>query len=90
MRAIFIQFSGLIGLFVFLSEMWHYAPVEKTIVAGISTGLIAYLAFIVGELTIRRILEYTPPGLAGEGAASKGTDAPAPEVAERPASSNAQ
>lgn len=66
MRAIYTQFSGLAGLLAFLNQLWSYAPLERTILIGFGTGLGVYLVLILGDLTIHRILESTPPPLADE------------------------
>lgn len=57
MRALFTQFSGLIGLLTFLSQLMSQAPLEKTILMGLGTGLFVYMVLLIGDLVIQRILE---------------------------------
>jgi hypothetical protein len=57
MRALFTQFSGLIGLLTFLSQLMGQAPLEKTILMGVGTGLFVYMVLLIGDLVIQRILE---------------------------------
>ncbi len=66
MRALYTQFSGLAGLLTFLNQLWNYAPLERTILMGFGAGLFVYLMLILGDATISRILEHTPPRLAEE------------------------
>lgn len=68
MRALFAQFSGLAGLLAFLNQLWNYAPLERTLLLGFGTGLVVYLMLILGDATINRILEATPPQLADQAA----------------------
>jgi len=57
MRALFTQFSGLVGLLTFLNQLMGPAPLEKTIYLGLSAGLTVYLVLLLGDLAIHRILE---------------------------------
>jgi len=72
MHPIFVQISGLIGLLIFLKELWSLAPFERTIMVAAATGFAVYLALILVEILIRRIISFAPPRLADEtvGAAS--------------------
>ena len=66
MRAFYTQVSGLAGLLAFLNQLWDFAPLDRTILVGVGTGLVVYLLLVVGDLAVSRILEHTPPRLAGE------------------------
>lgn len=68
MHALFVQFSGLVGLLVLLNGLWDNTPVERTVFSAATAGMVIYLALIVSEALVRRILAYTPPQLAEEGA----------------------
>ncbi len=57
MRALFTQFSGLVGLLTFLNQLMGPAPLEKTIYIGLSTGLTVYLVLLLGDFAIHRILD---------------------------------
>lgn len=81
MHALFVQFSGLVGLLVFLNGLWSNAPVERTVFSAVAAGMVVYLALIVGETLVRRILAYTPPQLAEEVAGDGGPHDAAPEPA---------
>lgn len=81
MHALFVQFSGLVGLLVFLNGLWGNAPVERTVFSAVAAGMVVYLSLIVGEALVRRILAYTPPQLAEDGVGDGGAGDAAPEPA---------
>lgn len=79
MHALFVQFSGLVGLLVFLNGLWGHAPLERTIFSSFASGMAIYLALLVGEAVVRRILAYSPPQLAEEATGGDGgTGTPEP------------
>ena len=84
MRALYTQFSGLAGLLAFLNQLWNYAPLERTILMGFGAGVLVYLMLVLGDATINRILEHTPPRLAeeaaGDGQETAGASKEAPET----------
>lgn len=97
MQSIFTQFSGLVGLLVFLHQLWDYAPVERAVVLAAGSGMAVYLVLLIGHAAIRHIVEYRPPQLAEETAGGSGSEdassarssskpAPADESADAPAS----
>lgn len=90
MRALYTQFSGLAGLLALLNQLWSYAPIERTILIGFGTGLGVYLILMLGDLTISRILAYTPPALAEKsagGASDQGNSNPAEPTSAEPQAS---
>lgn len=90
MRALYTQFSGLAGILAFLNQLWNYAPIERTILIGFGTGLVVYLMLIMGDATIHRILEHTPPQLADETAGGGTAPTAAPKGdAKEPAKATA-
>lgn len=75
MRAIYTQFSALVGLLAFLNQLWSYAPLDRAILIGFGTGLGIYLLMILGDLVVNRILAYSPPAMAeGRSAAGSNTE----------------
>ena len=57
MRALFSQFSGLIGILTFVNQMLSSAPVEKALLTGAGAGLAVYVVLLLGDVVIQRILE---------------------------------
>lgn len=60
MNVLFTQISGLTGLFVFLNQMWRYAPLDKSMFVAIATGLGVYVVLMLGDLSVRLILHHYP------------------------------
>jgi hypothetical protein len=60
MRLLFIQFSGLIGLFSFLNQLWANAPLERTVFVSLGLGLAVYFVLTIGDELIHRILSLSP------------------------------
>lgn len=87
MHVLFIQFSGLIGLLIFLSQLWTHEPLDETLFKGCVAGMVVYFALILGEVTIRRILAQRPPSEAEEAYLfpHDPPDAPAEEAPDRKA-----
>ncbi len=57
MRALFSQFSGLIGLLAFVNQMLASAPVEKALLVGTVSGLAVYVVLLLGDVVIQRVLD---------------------------------
>ncbi|MFT4603403.1 MAG: hypothetical protein ACI9W4_000117 [Rhodothermales bacterium] len=57
MRALFSQFSGLIGILTFVNQMLSSAPVEKAVLTGAGAGLAVYVVLLLGDVVIQRLLE---------------------------------
>ncbi len=99
MPSLFTQFSGLVGLLVFLHQMWDYAPVERAVVTAAASGMAVYVVLLLGHAAIRQIVAYRPPSLAEEtaggtpegtpggtpGGTPDGADAQKPSAARTPA-----
>ena len=83
MTPLFTQFSGLVGVLVFLHQLWDYAPFERALLTAFGVATAMYLVLIVGHVAVRHILDYEPPRLAEEaaGAASNDGDASTSEAA---------
>ena len=57
MRALFSQFSGLIGILTFVNQMLASTPVEKALLTGVGAGLAVYVVLLLGDVVIQRILD---------------------------------
>lgn len=68
MTHLFTQFSGLVGVLVFLHQLWDYAPFERALLTACGAAMAIYLVLIIGHVAVRHILDYTPPRLAEEAA----------------------
>ncbi|RMF52610.1 MAG: hypothetical protein D6746_16535 [Bacteroidetes bacterium] len=87
MRALYTQFSGLIGLLVFLNQLMNDAPLEKTVYVGLCAGLAVYAVLLLGDVTIHKILEQaarmaqataSAPAAEAAGTAEASTGRPTP------------
>ncbi|GIV59803.1 hypothetical protein GQ464_003735 [Rhodocaloribacter litoris] len=91
MRALYTQFSGLVGLLTFLNQLMQEAPLEKTVYVGLCAGLTVYVVLILGDVAIHRILE-SAAGLQQASQAASGDAAGQPDdraPSSRPARSKA-
>ncbi|MEM1128044.1 MAG: hypothetical protein AAGI71_15465 [Bacteroidota bacterium] len=61
MNAIFTHFSGLIGVLVFLTQVWNAAPLERGIALSACAALGMYVVLMTGQFVVSAILEYRPP-----------------------------
>ena len=81
MRALVFHFSSLVGLLVFLNQLWHSAEIERAIFIAVAAGLVVYTILMIGFAMARRILAATPPPddsagkAARPGSAEAGADA---------------
>ena len=83
---IYQQIGGLAGIALFLNGLWQFAPLEQALLTGAFVGLAVYVLFVLGELTIRRILAFTPQfaeGRLGTGQPSQAAGRPATEPKEK-------
>lgn len=80
MRALYAQLSGLAGLAAFLNRLWSYAPLERSILVGMATGIGFYVLLLLGDVVVTRILMHAPPPAAEE---TGGTGAADEEAKER-------
>ena len=64
MNVLFTQIAALTGLFVFINQMWTYASIEKSIFLALISGVAVYLVLVVGDFSIRAILDFKPPQAA--------------------------
>ena len=77
MQVLYSQVSGLVGLFVFIAQMWNLSPAERAIFTACVAGLAVYVLFICTDLVVRRTLVHTPQQ------SEEAPPAAAPERAER-------
>jgi len=71
MRALVFHFSSLVGLLVFLSQVWNTAEIEQTVIMAFAVGLVMYTVLMVGFAMAQRIMAATPP--ADEAAEADGS-----------------
>jgi hypothetical protein len=57
MQTLYIHLSALIGLFAFVNQLVRYAPLDRTILVGVASGVSVYVVLILGEVIIKRIIE---------------------------------
>ncbi len=81
MNVLFTQIAALTGLFVFINQMWTYSSIEKSVFLAFISGLAVYLVLVVGDFSIRAILDFKPPKAAEPDQAAK----PSEPVEERDA-----
>lgn len=74
MRALILHFSGIIGLLVFLNQLWNAAAIEHTFVLALGTGLGIYVVLMVGYLVVYRIVKNAPPQAEDEEESSSEAD----------------
>ncbi len=74
MNVLFTQIAALTGLFVFINQMWTYASIEKSVFLAFISGLAVYLVLVVGDFSIRAILDFKPPKGAEPEQATKQRD----------------
>ncbi|HEX7069261.1 MAG TPA: hypothetical protein VF190_00580 [Rhodothermales bacterium] len=60
MNVLFTQIAALTGIFVFINQMWTYASVEKSVFLALVSGLAVYLVLVLGDFSIRAILDFKP------------------------------
>lgn len=55
-----MQTSGLVGILVFLQQIWNYAPFERILYLSLGAGTAVYLVLAVGYLSIHHIVQNAP------------------------------
>lgn len=89
MHALFSQFSGLVGLFVFLSRVWKYTPAENAALAGLGTALAVFLTLLALDAAVRRVLAGRPVAAAASTTADRSRSASAADFESNPALASA-
>lgn len=56
MQTIYIHISSLVGLFVFLTQMMRFTPLDRTILTGVSSALGVYVVLTFAGVFVRRIV----------------------------------
>ena len=56
MRALVFHFSTLVGLLIFLNQLWNAEEIERTIFMAFAAGLVMYTVLMIGYTMTRRIL----------------------------------
>jgi hypothetical protein len=60
MKKLILHASALAGLLIFLKQAWTYAPLDRALLTGISTGLGIYLVLFLGTILVRHIAAQAP------------------------------
>lgn len=58
MRALFSQFSALVGILTFVNQMLAAAQIEKALLTGVCSGLAVYVVLLLGDVAIQRVVEH--------------------------------
>ncbi len=61
MRALVFHFSSLVGLLIFLNQLWNAEEIERTIFMAFAAGLVMYTVLMIGFAVGHRILVAIPP-----------------------------
>ncbi len=56
MRALVFHFSSLVGLLIFLKQLWNAEEIERTIFMAFAAGLVMYTVLMIGFTVTQRIL----------------------------------
>ena len=56
MRALVFHFSSLVGLLIFLNQLWNAEEIERTIFMAFAAGLVMYTVLIIGFTVAQRIM----------------------------------
>ncbi|MFB3132143.1 MAG: hypothetical protein ACE10K_06450 [Rhodothermales bacterium] len=56
MRALVFHFSSLVGLLIFLNQLWNAEEIERTIFMAFAAGLVTYTVLMIGSTVTQRIL----------------------------------
>ncbi len=56
MRALVFHISGLVGLLIFLNQLWNAEEIERTIFMAFAAGLVMYTVLMIGFTVTQRIL----------------------------------
>ena len=56
MRALVFHFSSLVGLLIFLNQLWNAEEIERTIFMAFAAGLVMYTVLIIGFTVTQRIM----------------------------------
>ncbi len=57
MRALVFHFSSLVGLLIFLKQLWNAEEIERTIFMAFAAGLVMYTVLMIGSTVTQRILD---------------------------------
>lgn len=85
MRALFIQFSALIGILTLANRLSGEAAVVDALLAGLGAATAMYIVLALGDLVVQRAFDYAAPApvAAGTPPVESAAD-PAPAAAEPP------
>lgn len=66
-HAFVVNVSALFCILIFLQQMWSGASLNHVLLTAATSGIVAYLALIIGYAGARRILAQAPNADASEG-----------------------
>lgn len=87
MHTLYIHLSGIVGLFAFVNQLVRYAPLDRTIVVGVASGVAIYVVLMMGEMIVRRIIDSQDAGKDAGGAAGKAAGNSSGESRHEPSAS---
>ncbi len=74
MRALVFHISSLVGLLIFLNQLWNAEEIERTIFMAFAAGLVMYTVLIIGFTVTQRILARVANAPADEPTQTKPRD----------------
>lgn len=60
MQPLHIHISLFIGLVAFVNQLARFAPLDRTIIVGVGSGLAVYVVLVFGDLIVKKILTKAP------------------------------
>jgi len=83
-RALFIQFSALIGILTLANRLSGEAAVVDALLAGLGAATAMYIVLALGDLVVQRAFDYAAPAPVAAGTPPVESADPAPAAAEPP------
>ena len=60
MQPLHLHISLLIGLVAFVNQLVRFAPLDRTIIVGVGSGMAVYVVLVFGDLIVKKILTKSP------------------------------
>lgn len=90
MQTLFIHLSALIGLLAFVNQLVRYAPLERTIIVGVASGIVVYVVLMIGDVVVKRIVESSAGSVDEASTTGKGASPDQPSNSQVSAEHSAQ
>ncbi len=71
MRALVFHFSSLVGLLIFLNQLWNAEEIERTIFMAFAAGLVMYTVLMISYTVTQRFLAHVANAPADEPAKTR-------------------